>query len=82
MSDRRRLLLLVAFLVGTALLALGVGYLVTGSLARAAVPAAKMWAVGAVVGILCHTTRAKLMFAGGTLALAGLFFLAPFIIPK
>jgi hypothetical protein len=80
MTERRRLLLLVAFLLGTAVLALTVSSLVTGSPGAALMPAAQAWGVGALVGLACHGTRSNFAFAGAALAVAGLYFLAPYLV--
>ena len=81
MPERRRLLTLLAFLFGTALLAFGAGYLATGGLGTAIMPSAQAWAIGAVAGVISHLTRASLVFAGAVFTMAELYFLAPYLVP-
>ena len=79
MLEQRPLLMLAAFLGGSALFVLGAGYLVIGSLPAALVPAFKAWAIGALAGAFCFARRENYLFAGAVLAVAAFFFLVPYI---
>ena len=72
--------MLLAFLLCSGLVALGIGYLAVGQFSPIISPALKAWGIGASVALLCYFCRSSLIFAAVVFAVAAFFFLAPFVL--